>query len=248
MQLRSRSILVLALATVLGPGSIAGATAVREPDFAYTGSAGPAHWSELDPQWAACGAGSKQSPVNFAHPGSDSSAAELTLHRRATRGDILNDGHTVEVLTAGRNTLRIGGTIYRLAQFHFHVLSEHRLRGRGYDAELHLVHKSAKGGIAVLAVLLQRGKSSGALAPVLRNLPDDVEVPHRLAQRIRPYRFLPADTTHLDYVGSLTTPPCTEGVHWVVLTHPVPVADVDLAALTERIGTTNARPVQRTLR
>jgi carbonic anhydrase len=129
-------------------------------------------------------------------------------------------------------------------QFHFHTASEHRVNGRGFDMELHLVHTTADGSNAVIGVFLKRGRSSRALAPIFESLPDDVNVHHPLDSPFDPASFLPRSRAHYRYVGSLTTPPCTEGVQWVVMSEPVTVSDEDMAQFAERIHF-NARPVQR---
>jgi carbonic anhydrase len=131
-----------------------------------------------------------------------------------------------------------------MQQFHFHGLSDHTFEGKGSDMELHLVHKSAAGGTAVVGVLVERGASSGALAPIFAQLPDDVGVNHPLPAPFNPGNFLPAHRAYYRYEGSLTTPPCTEGVHWIVLKDPITVSSEDLAQYHERIHF-NARPVQR---
>jgi carbonic anhydrase len=121
------------------------------------------------------------------------------------------------------------------------------VKGRGFDMELHLVHQSDDGSNAVIGVFLKRGPSSGALAPIFASLPDDLNVKHELDTPFNPARFLPSSRTHYRYVGSLTTPPCTEGVPWIVMTEPVTVSDEDIAQFAERIHF-NARFTQRRLR
>jgi carbonic anhydrase len=148
------------------------------------------------------------------------------------------------VETEGDNTLVLDGVVYDLVQFHFHTASEHRVRGRGYDMELHLVHTSDAGTNAVIGVFLRRASSSGALAPIFAELPDDLNVKHPLSAPFDPAAFLPRSTGHYRYVGSLTTPPCTEGVKWIVMKDPVTVSDEDMAQFAERIHF-NARLVQR---
>jgi carbonic anhydrase len=113
--------------------------------------------------------------------------------------------------------------------------------------EMHLVHKSAAGGLAVVGVRMERGASSGGLAPIFAQLPDDLNVKHPLPAPFNPGSFLPANRDHYRYEGSLTTPPCTDGVHWLVLKEPIAVSSEDLAQFHERIHF-NARPVQRVLR
>lgn len=229
-----------ALALLWHPG-LAGSAS-----FGYFGELGPAFWGELDPAWEACSTGEIQSPVNLKH--GNKSFQRLPISYGDSTGEIFNNGHTIEIETEGQNTLTFRGVTYDLVQFHFHTASEHRVAGRGYDMELHLVHMAEDGTNAVVAVFLKRGKSSGALAPIFENLPEvgSINVKEELPQSFNPAEFLPKDQDHFRYLGSLTTPPCTEGVHWFVLAEPVKVSDEDMAQFAERIHF-NARLVQRKL-
>ena len=161
-------------------------------EFGYRGEIGPAYWDTLNPDWAACGNGEIQSPVDLrsqgTYPRLDASYSEST-------GRIFNNGHTVEVeVDSGANTLILDGVAYELAQFHFHTGSEHRVDSRGYDMELHLVHKSAAGANAAVGVFLRRGSDSDALAPVFAALPDiEAEnVKYELDDAFDPTDLLPA--------------------------------------------------------
>ena len=231
---------VLAVGILAVPHGAAGQT------FGYLGDIGPKFWADLSPDWATCGSGEIQSPVNFVKlPPHPTSWRKLSIDYDAhTTGEIFNNGHTIEVETEGVNTLTIDGVAYELSQFHFHTASEHRVESRGYDMEMHLVHTSAAGSNAVIGVFLKRGRTSGALSPIFASLPDDLNVKHSLDAPFNPAAFLPTDRAHFRYEGSLTTPPCTEGVQWVVMSQPVTVSDEDMAQFAERIHF-NARPVQR---
>jgi carbonic anhydrase len=233
-------------AWVLAVGLLATPSGAAAQTFGYLGDIGPSHWADLSDAWTTCGTGEIQSPVNFtklaAHP---TSARKLSIdYDPHTTGEIFNNGHTIEVETEGMNTLTLDGVAYELVQFHFHTASEHRVGGRGFDMELHLVHASADGSNAVIGVFLRRGRSSRALAPIFESLPSDLNVHHPLASSFDPRAFLPTSRAHYRYVGSLTTPPCTEGVQWIVMSEPVTVSDEDMAQFAERIHF-NARPVQR---
>ncbi len=160
---------------------------------------------------------------------------------------IFNNGHTIEVETEGSNSLILDGIVYELKQFHFHTPSEHRVGGSGYDMELHLVHASADGANAVISVFLNRGRDSGALAPIFAQLPNELNVRVPLDAPFNPKRFLPKSRGHYRYRGSLTTPPCTEGVQWIVISQPATVSNEDMAQFAERIHF-NARLVQRKVR
>ena len=213
--------------------------------FGYLGDIGPTHWADLNPAWTTCGTGEMQSPVDFTklkpHPSPQSLSIDYDPN---TTGEIFNNGHTIEIETEGQNTLTLDGVVYDLVQFHFHTASEHRVDSRGYDMEMHLVHAAADGTNAVLGVFLKRGVTSGSLTPIFESFPDDINVHHPLESAFDPTTFLPAGRANFRYVGSLTTPPCTEGVQWVVMSEPVTVSDEDIAQFAERIHF-NARLVQR---
>lgn len=216
--------------------------------FGYSGDIGPTFWGGLDPAWGACENGEVQSPVDLGTAFVQSRRQpNLNIDYGRTTGEIFNNGHTIEVETEGDNAIRVQGKRFQLVQFHFHVPSEHTVGGQGYDMELHLVHANADGTNAVVAVFLDRGARSRALFPIFDQLPDDFNVHHELEAGFNPERFLPDDRSHVKYRGSLTTPPCTDGVRWVVLLEPVTVSDEDLAQFHERIHF-NARLVQRRLR
>jgi carbonic anhydrase len=233
-------------------GAIATPGLAVSQTFGYFGEVGPTFWGELSPAWETCGSGEIQSPVNFKHDDKfkhgGNSFHWLPINYGETEGQIFNNGHTIEIETEGQNTLTFRGVIYDLVQFHFHTASEHRVASRGYDMELHLVHAAGDGSNAVVAVFLKRGRSSRALAPIFENLPAVglLNVKEELPESFNPAAFLPRDQDHFRYLGSLTTPPCTEGVRWFVLEEPVTVSDEDIAQFAERIHF-NARPVQRKL-
>jgi carbonic anhydrase len=219
----------------------------RAQEFTYFGDSGPAHWGALSADWEACGIGRIQSPMDVGRLTLlTSRSRRLSVDYGHTTGEIFNNGHTIEVATEGANLLMLRGVEYELDQFHFHTPSEHRFAGRGFDMEMHLVHKSAAGDTAVVGMFLRRSRSSGQLAAVFANLPA-VDAPLNTRTPLPPFNlrsFLPKSLTNYRYLGSLTTPPCTEGVHWVVLEDVMTVSDEDMAQFTRRIAF-NARPVQR---
>ena len=159
-------------AVIAGLMVVTAASVIAQTEFKYFGTNGPAFWGQLDPAWTTCGAGQVQSPIDFGK------LTVLTKLRRepvpveyeTSTGQIFNNGHTIEIETEGNNVLDLDGVEYELQQFHFHGLSEHTFEGKGGDMELHFVHKSAAGVNAVVGVLLVRGASSGALAPIFAQL------------------------------------------------------------------------------
>ena len=242
MKCRYLTMCALAAITFVAP------TGVSAQTFGYFGDIGPAFWGALSPEWTACGTGEIQSPVDLAKAPQQPRWQKIEIaYDAVTTGEIFNNGHTIEVETEGANTLTLGGVAYELVQFHFHTPSEHRVEGRGFDMELHLVHRAEDGTNAVIGVFLRRGRTSGALAPIFESLPDDLNVHHPLEAPFNPAAFLPDSERQYRYVGSLTTPPCTEGVQWIVMSEPVTVSDEHMAQFAERIHF-NARPVQRRIR
>jgi carbonic anhydrase len=155
------------LGWVLAVGLLATPNGAAAQTWGYLGDIGPAYWGDLSPDWIACSTGEIQSPVDFSKlPAHPTSRHKMSIdYDSHTTGEIFNNGHTIEVETEGSNTLTLDGIPYELVQFHFHTASEHRVNGRGFDMELHLVHQAADGSNAVVGVFLKRGRSSRALAP-----------------------------------------------------------------------------------
>jgi len=211
--------------------------------WAYAGPAGPQTWGGLKAEFALCGNGKRQSPIDIR----DGIAVDLEpvqFDYRASGFRVIDNGHTVQVNVAGGNFIHVGGRRWELQQFHFHRPSEERIDGRQFDMVVHLVHKDSDGRLAVVAVLLDRGSVQPIVQTVWNNLPLEKgeEVGARVVMDLN--HLLPPDRGYYTYMGSLTTPPCNEGVLWMVMRQPVPVSQeqIDIFA---RMYPMNARPVQR---
>lgn len=214
------------------------------PHWTYEGSHGPAHWAELDKSFSECKLGHSQSPIDIRGTKSKADAPDLEFSYQAVPLVIINNGHTVEVNEAGAGTLTIGGHIYKLAQFHFHSPSEERIKGRAYDLVVHMVHKDDAGKLAVVAVLFKAGHENAALQTVLNNMPVGPGPEHTVAGvSFNAADLLPAQHGYYHFQGSLTTPPCSEGVAWYVLKTPVEASRAQLGLL-HKLYEHNARPVQ----
>ena len=224
---------------------VASAAAGDEPHhWSYSGKDGPAHWAEIDSRNAAC-AGRRQSPI--AIQSSHSRAAPLPaleFHYRPTPLRIVDNGHTIQVNMDPGNWLSVGGHRYELIQFHFHRPSEEIIDGKRFAMVAHLVHRDAKGQLAVVAVPLNAGHDNALVERLWRSLPagTDKEA-SRPEVRINAAALLPANLGYYAYTGSLTTPPCSEGVRWVVLktASTVSAHEVDVFAARYPNG---ARPIQ----
>ena len=217
--------------------------ATSPPHWAYTGRhADPGHWASLSPEFEACAKGRAQSPVDIR---STVRAALPALRFGYTQADpvIVNNGHTVQVNLPPGQELVIGERSFELVQFHFHTPSEEEVHGRRAPMEAHFVHRDAEGKLAVVSVLLQSGQPSKAYAPVFDHLPRPGEKITVEGLHLDLARLLPAGTGYYRFQGSLTTPPCSEGVHWIVLKQPVPLGADQIRAF-RRLFRSNARPVQ----
>ena len=210
--------------------------------WTYGGETGPGHWGDLDKDSAACKLGKEQSPIDI----TGAKAADLppiAFDYRDSPAEIANNGHTVQVnLTAG-GAIKVGGVEYKLLQFHFHTPSEEKFNGKAHGLVAHLVHKSAEGKLAVVAILFDAGKENGPLKPVFGAMPAKANETRPLAAPVNVATFLPAKRGYYMFMGSLTTPPCSEGVRWLVLKDPQEVSQGELATF-QKLYPMNARPTQ----
>lgn len=220
--------------------------AAHAPHWAYQGAEDAAHWAELDPAFATCRLGQHQSPIDIdtrrvvqagphAHP--------IAFHYTASAGEVVNNGHTIQVNLSAAGALSIDGVSYTLAQFHFHTPSEEKIDGLTYPLVAHLVHRNSQGQLAVVAVLFQIGQENAALKPVFAHLPAHEGGTEGLGAPIDLSALLPADRAYYSFTGSLTTPPCSEEVRWHVLRSPVTLSRAQWSAFTA-LYSMNARPVQ----
>ena len=232
-------IAALALALVVAGGAIA----AEGVHWSYSGESGPEHWGDLSPDFATCAKGAEQSPVDIPADAA-LNAADISFNYQPSALTIVNNGHTIQVNYDKGSSITLNGVRYDLVQFHFHAHSEHALAGQFEPLELHLVHKNAKGGLAVVGVLLKAGADNPGYAAVLNNLPAAEGEPQAVSgASVDANQLLPTTRTYWRYNGSLTTPPCTEGVQWLVMNTPVDLSDAQIAAYTA-IYNANARPLQ----
>ncbi len=233
--------------------------------WGYAGSAGPTSWSSISNEFALCGSGKRQSPVNIQ---SEKSTAlyPLRFQYQSVPLRVINNGHTIQAnydTVSGEQTVSIGGkpysmhtksaynstlmlgdVPYKLLQFHFHTPSEHAREGERYAMEVHLVHKNASGNLAVVGVLLKRGRQNPTLQKILDNVSGSVnEVNSVQSVSVNAADLLPRNHQVFHYSGSLTTPPCSENVNWFVMKAPMQVSAKQIRQFAKLIGK-NARPLQ----
>ncbi|MCW5661848.1 MAG: carbonic anhydrase family protein [Burkholderiaceae bacterium] len=211
--------------------------------WSYDGDAGPHAWHQLKPEYVKCGSGTRQSPIDI-RDGIRVDMDPVQFDYRAGTFRVLDNGHTVQAHVAAGNFIDVMGRRYELQQFHFHRPSEERIDGKQFDMVVHLVHKDLEGRLAVVAVLLERGAAHAVVQSVWNNLP--LEKNEELAARtpLDPSQLLPKDPRYFAYMGSLTTPPCSEGVLWIVMQQPVPVSAEQIEVFA-RLYPMNARPLQQ---
>lgn len=213
-----------------------------ETHWAYLGIEGPEHWGMLGSAYMACETGSHQSPIDISMPRHAKTQEQLTFHYQPSHVHIVNNGHTIQVNLQPGNVLHLNGRPYRLRQFHFHEPSEHHVNGVTFSMELHLVHQDARGHIAVVAVLMTLGTQHQALADVWERFPRRLGSVATVAV-VNVKELLPSSLHHYSYHGSLTTPPCTEGVQWIVLEEPIHLSSDQLQQFVSLFGH-NARSIQ----
>lgn len=219
--------------------------AQEAPHWGYEGMGAPANWSKLDPAYATCAAGKRQSPIDI--KGTKISALPaVQFEYNSAPLNIIDNGHTIQVNYAPGSTLSVGGKTYTLKQFHFHHPSEERVNGNAFDMVAHLVHADADGHLAVVAVLFKTGKANALIDQIWKNIPAEkdkaIEVP---GTTLNVRNLLPSDLGYYTFFGSLTTPPCSEGVTWFVLKTATSFSPGQLAAFAN-LYPNNARPIQPT--
>jgi carbonic anhydrase len=233
-------IVLILLLFCLGPTTVAASDPVH---WGYEGEVGPEHWGDLSPDFAACSQGKEQSPVDIPAT-SPVNSPGLRFNYQPSSLNIFNNGHTIQVSYDQGSSLEIDGAAYPLVQFHLHSLSEHALDGAHSPMELHLVHKDASGKLAVVGVMIVEGPQNPAYEPILAHMPVEEGEPQVIAgTTINAGGLLPAEQSYYRYTGSLTTPPCTEGVQWFVMAAPVALSTGQIAAF-QNLYDDNYRPVQ----
>jgi carbonic anhydrase len=249
-----RSLLRAAAATALGLCPICaaasdarveapGAATATPPHWSYEGAGAPGSWGRLSPEFRVCDLGLEQTPIDIAG-GIRAELGAIDVTFAPSRVGVINNGHTIQAnCPAGSGALRVGGAEFQLVQFHFHHPSEHLLAGKRFDLECHFVHRSAEGALAVLGVLLRPGGANAALDPVWAARPCAPGPERAVDRAVDLAGLLPRERGYFRYAGSLTTPPCSEGVTWTVLKQPVEVSPEQIQRFAA-LFPDNARPIQ----
>ena len=211
--------------------------------WSYEGAAGPDHWGDLDAASKVCSVGSQQSPVDIRGTiRAQLPPLQIALSKKPDT--IVNNGHTIQLNFEQGSALKVGQDSYTLLQFHFHHPSEHLIGGKSFPMEVHFVHRNAAGSLAVIGVLMTAGKANAAFSKIVATMPAHEGAPVEADAAIDANKLLPARQGYYRYSGSLTTPPCSEVVNWLLLREPIQVAQAHIDAFA-KLYPMNARPVQK---
>ncbi len=212
--------------------------------WSYEGDEAPKNWSSLDERYEICEKGIIQSPINIISDDAINaklSPLNFTNIKKAKNFEF--NGHALQINFSAGNKVEIAGDTYDLKQIHFHTPSENHIDGKSFPMEAHFVHKKAS-KIVVIALMFELGEENPFLNKLLRTIPNEEEPKKQLKSEFLPYDILPSSQEYFTFNGSLTTPPCTEGVKWVVLKTPVEFSQDQLKDFTDIINNNN-RPIQK---
>ncbi len=210
--------------------------------WSYEGDTSPIHWGDLDPKYRMCKEGKNQSPIDL-NRFVEAKLPKMKIHYAGHALNVINNGHTIKVNTDDLSKITVDGIDFILKQFHFHTPSENRIEGKSFPMEAHFVHLDKDGNIAVIAVMFEEGEKNKALEKILNENPKEVGKKIPLRESFNPGELFPNKLDYYRFNGSLTTPPCTEGVRWLVLKKTVK-ASKDQIEKMHSIMRNNNRPTQ----
>ncbi len=210
--------------------------------WTYSGEEGPAHWGTLSPAYKACSTGRNQSPINLTGF-VESELKPLEIAYKAGGNKVINNSHSVMVAYQSGSVLKVDGIDFELKQFHFHAPSENTINGKSYPMEVHLVHMDKDKNLAVVAVMFEEGAANPMLEKIFSVMPKKPGGKD-LAEAVTVEAILPKERGYYRFNGSLTTPPCSEGVRWMVMKKPVTASKEQIEKFSHVMHHPNNRPVQ----
>jgi len=213
------------------------------PHWSYDGAEGPDHWSQMEADFSTCSTGKNQSPVNLTNF-IKAELAPIKFDYKAGGDQVMNNGHTVQVNFAEGSSMILNDQTFALKQFHVHSPSENQINGKSFPMEAHFVHADTDGKLAVIAVMFEEGKANAELQKAWKSMPHGAGEEVTLKENIIGTAVMPSDKSYYRFSGSLTTPPCTEGVTWLVLKKPVTASKEQIENFTHVMHHHNNRPVQ----
>jgi carbonic anhydrase len=218
-------------------------SAAAAPHWSYEGQTSPENWGKLNEQWQTCNTGKYQSPIDIRNPVAGN-LPPLDLNFSTHAKTIINNGHTVQIAVEDEDDFKLDEQRWVLKQFHFHAPSENHINGQSFPLEIHFVHANSEDELAVIAVMMTPGKANTALETILNVLPEQENQEVPLNQKFALESLFPQDKHYYRFSGSLTTPPCSEGVIWLVMKQPVEASEAQLKRFTEALRHSNNRPLQ----
>jgi carbonic anhydrase len=239
MKMQRTSVIVLVATLACSAQSMAAGNA----HWTYAGQEGSEHWGGLDKSYAICASGMNQSPVNLTKM-IEGELPELKVSYEIAGQEILNNGHTIQVNYAAGSTLTVENRTFELKQFHFHTPSENTIEGQSYPMEAHFVHGDENGNLAVIAVLFKTGKHSAGLEKAWAHMPESAGIKQQLSNLVDANSLLPGNHAYYRFNGSLTTPPCSEGVNWFVMKDFATASQEQINKFSQTMQHPNNRPVQ----
>lgn len=210
--------------------------------WGYSGGGAPENWATLSPDYSSC-AGVNQSPINIQGT-IDAQLTPIKFNYGSDARDIENNGHTVQVNYQTGSSITIDELTFDLVQFHFHAPSENNIDGKSYPIEVHLVHSDQEGNLAVVAVLIDLGNNNDDLTNIWQSMPKHSGITQELTGTVNAEKLLPKSRDYYRFNGSLTTPPCSEGVRWFVMKKSIKASPTQIDALKTVLKTDNNRPLQ----
>lgn len=230
----------------LKPKSAVPTAHATAPHWSYEGTTGPEHWGDISAEYKTCNTGTSQTPINIdATTSVPASTKDFTFGYKLSPLHVVNNGHTIQVNYAPGSFVTFNGNTYQLVQFHFHVPSEHTINGKSWPMNVHMVHKNESGKLLVVEVLFNAGNKNEELAKIFAVMPKAEGELKDDKVSVDASKLLPAKISYYHYDGSLTTPPCTEGVAWFVMKQAIDVAETEINSF-KTLYPMNARPVQPT--
>jgi carbonic anhydrase len=242
--MKNPTIAAIIATVLLGHASTAQAETKQDgkAQWTYSGENGADNWARLSPEFSAC-SGKNQTPIDLA--GFIKADLKPIKFSYQTGGnEILNNGHTIQVNYAAGSGISVDETEFELKQFHFHAPSENKINGKSFAMEAHLVHADKTGNLTVVAIMFNEGAENRELAKIWPLMPKSANTKSALAAAYSVGKLLPQGRDYYRFSGSLTTPPCTEGVRWVVLKEPVTASKAQVAEFAKAIRHPNNRPLQ----
>lgn len=212
--------------------------------WGYSGHEGPEHWGELSEKFAVCSSGKNQSPINITGA-TEADLAPISFSYSNSGLDVVNNGHTIKASYDSGSSITVDGHTYNLLQVHWHTPSENNIEGKSYPMEAHFVHADADGNLAVIGVMYTKGKANSSISQVWDNMPAKSGKTSKMSNTsIAAMSMLPKNKDYYRFNGSLTTPPCSEGVRWMVMKNPVKASAGQIEKFHSTFHGDTNRPVQ----